>query len=58
MGNPIQYRNTYNPSQIQGWVSHNKGGFIKRLQYAPGGAKKHNSFIIVISPPGSYLEGG
>ena len=37
MGNPIQYRNTDNPSQIQGWVSHNKGGFVKRLQYAPGG---------------------
>ena len=26
MGNPIQYRNTNNPSQIQGWVSHNKEG--------------------------------
>ena len=25
MGNPIQYRNTNNPSQIGG-VSHNKGG--------------------------------
>ena len=25
MGNPIQYRNTDNPSQIGG-VSHNKGG--------------------------------
>ena len=38
MGNPIQYRNTDNPSQIQGWVSHNKGGgFIKWLQYAPLG---------------------
>ena len=37
MGNPIQYCNTDNPSQIQGWVSHNKGGFIKWLQYAPRG---------------------
>ena len=27
MGNPIQYRNTDNPSQIGG-VSHNKGGFV------------------------------
>ena len=33
-----------------------RGGFVKRLQYAPGGAN-HNSFIIVISPPGAYLEG-
>ena len=40
MGNPIKYRNTDNPSQIQGWVSHNKGGFVKRplsLWYAPSG---------------------
>ena len=40
MGNPIQYRNTDNPSQIQGWVSHNKGGVIKwplSLWYAPPG---------------------
>ena len=40
MGNPIQYRNTDNPSQIQGWVSHNKGGFRKwplSLWYAPLG---------------------
>ena len=37
MGNPIQYRNTDNPSQIKGWVSHNKEGFVKRLRYAPGG---------------------
>ena len=28
MENPVQYRNTDNPSQIQGWVSHNKGGLI------------------------------
>ena len=41
MGNPIQYHNTDNPSQIQGWVSHNKGeGFVKwpsSLWYAPQG---------------------
>ena len=40
MGNPIQYRNTNNQSQIQGWVSHNKGGFVKQplsLWYAPPG---------------------
>ena len=30
MGNPIQYRNTNNPSQIGG-VSHNKGGFHNNL---------------------------
>ena len=57
MGNPIQYRNTDNPSQIHGWVSHNKGGFRKTASVCPGGAN-HNSFIIVISPPGAYLEGG
>ena len=51
MGNPIQYRNTDNPSQIQGWVSHNKGGFIKQLQYTPGGAN-HNAFIIMVHPRG------
>ena len=41
MGNPIQYCNTNNPSQIQGWVSHNKGGFVKQplsLWYTPPGA--------------------
>ena len=27
MGNPMQYRNTDNPSQMGG-VSHNKGGLI------------------------------
>ena len=40
MVNPIQYRNTDNPSQIQGWVSHHKGVFVKRplsLWYAPQG---------------------
>ena len=41
MGNPIQYRNTDNPSQIGG-VSHNKGG------------ANHNAFIVMISPPGAY----
>ena len=40
MGNPIQYRNTDNPSQIQGWVSHNKGGFRK------------TAFIVMVRPPG------
>ena len=47
MGNPIQYCNTDNPSQIQGWVSHNKGGFVKQpllLWYAP--------------LPGAYPGGG
>ena len=33
-----------------------RGGFVKQLQYAPGA--NHNSFIVVISPPGAYLEGG
>ena len=37
MGNPIQYRNTDNPSQIQGWVSHNKGGFRKMAFFIGGG---------------------
>ena len=54
MGNPIQYRNTDNPSQIQGWVSHNKGGFIKRLQYALGGGANHNAFIVMVRSPGAY----
>ena len=45
MGNPIQYRNTDNPSQIQGWVSHNKGGFHKM------------AFIIMVCPPGC-TQGG
>ena len=37
MGNPIQYRNTENPSQIQGWVSHHKGGFRKTASVHPRG---------------------
>ena len=37
MGNPIQYHNTDNPSQIEGWVSHNKGGFRKTASVHPGG---------------------
>ena len=45
MGNPIQYCNTDNPSQIQGWVSHNKGGFHKK------------AFIIMVCPPGR-TQGG
>ena len=45
MGNPIQHRNTNNPSQIQGWVSHNKGGFRK------------TAFIVMVCPPGAYLGG-
>ena len=45
MGNPIQYRNPNNPSQIQGWVSHNKGGFRK------------TAFIVMVRPPGAYLGG-
>ena len=45
MGNPIQYRNTDNPSQIQGWVSHNKGGFHK------------TAFIVMVRPPGAYRGG-
>ena len=45
MGNPIQYRNTDNPSQIQGWVSHNKGGFHK------------TAFIVMVCPPG-HTQGG
>ena len=45
MGNPIQYRNTDNPSQIQGWVSHNKGGFRK------------TAFIVMVRPPG-HTRGG
>ena len=42
MGNPIQYLNTDNPSQIQGWVSHNKGGFRKTafIVMAQGGLMK------------------
>ena len=40
MGNPIQYCNTDNPSQIQGWVSHNKGGFCK------------TAFIVIVRPRG------
>ena len=45
MGNPIQYRNTDNPSQIQEWVSHNKGGFHK------------TAFIVMVRPPGRTQEG-
>ena len=45
MGNPIQYRNTDNPSQIQGWVSHNKGGFHK------------TAFIVMVHPPGRTRRG-
>ena len=41
MGNPIQYRNTDNPSQIGG------------LATTRGGAN-HNAFIIMISPPEVY----
>ena len=44
MGKPIQYRNADNPSQIQGWVSHNKGGFCK------------TAFIVMVPPPG--VRGG
>ena len=51
MGNPIQYRNTNNPSQIQGWVSHNKEGFRKMASVRPGGLIT-TVFIIVITPPG------
>ena len=51
MGNPIQYRNTDNPSQIQGWVSHNKGGFHKTASVCRGGAN-HNAFIVMVRPPG------
>ena len=56
MGNPIQYRNTDNPSQIQGWVSHNKGGFHKTTSVCPGGAN-HNAFIVMVRPPGR-TQGG
>ena len=42
MGNPIQYHNTDNPSQIQGWVSHNKGGVHK------------TAFTVMVHPPGAY----
>ena len=56
MGNPIQYHNTDNPSQIEGWVSHNKGGFHKTASVHPGGAN-HNTFIIMIYPPGC-TQGG
>ena len=55
MGNPIQYRNTDNPSQIQGWVSHNKGEFHKMASVCPGG--------LIITPlslwyaPGVYPGG-
>ena len=45
MGNPIQYRNTNNPTQIQGWVSHNKGGFRK------------TAFIVMVRPPGRTRGG-
>ena len=31
MGNPIQYRNTNNPSQMG--VSHNKGGFVTTIYH-------------------------
>ena len=34
-----------------------RGGFRKTASVRPGGAN-HNSFIVVISPPGAYLEGG
>ena len=50
MGNPIQYRNTDNPSQIEGWVSHNKGGFHKMASVRPGGT--NNAFIVIVRPPG------
>ena len=46
MENPIQYRNTNNPSQIQGWVSHNKGGFCK------------TAFIVMVHPPRGVPRGG
>ena len=43
MGNPIQYHNTDNPSQMGG-VSHNKGGFSQQP-------------IILINPPGLIKTG-
>ena len=55
MGNPIQYCNTNNPSQIQGWVSHNKGGFHKTASVCPGGAN-HNAFIVMVCP--GHTQGG
>ena len=54
MGNPIQYRNTNNPSQIQGWVSHNKGGFHKTASVRPRGVN-HNAFIVVGGVPSGGL---
>ena len=54
MGNPIQYRNTDNPSQIQGWVSHNRG-VHKTASVCPGGAN-HKAFIVMVRPPG--VRGG
>ena len=59
MGNPIQYHNTDNPSQIGG-VSHNKRGanhnaFI--LMISPPGAY-HNDKCVMINPPGAYHNGG
>ena len=40
MENPIQYRNTNNPSQMGG--------------YPQQGGVNHNAFIIMISPPRAY----
>ena len=57
MENPIQYCNTDNPSQIQGWVSHNKGGFHKTTSVCPRGAN-HNAFIVMVHPLGPTGGGG
>ena len=57
MGNPIQYPNTDNPSQIY------RGGLATRrtVLYNGLGTSRgviHNRKIVMISPPGAYTEGG
>ena len=59
MGNPIQYRNTDNPSQIGG-VSHNKGGLIimhLSLWLAPPG-RTTTINALWLTPPGRTTTGG
>ena len=39
-----------------GWASHNDGGFHKMASVCPGGVN-HNTFIVMVCPPGAYLVG-
>ena len=51
MGNPIQYHNTNNPSQIGGGVCHNSGGFVATTYHSEPPQVFHNGKTVVVCPP-------